>query len=643
MEFYKRSVGYEEIGRTNMLVVTATTLYFPIFLKQDYEDIGIYTDTANPVYEIVSAQGLWNLSNNGVILESTLKTTGKVGIGGVSYAMGNNNSANNGGAADSSSQQARTTNASSSNGDSSITEKPITQFGASDGILSAVPNRSAGPATTEWTGPNGFSSTNPTITGLEAGSYVLKVTDNNNNISYTSYFLQQPQGLTLDLTTINSQVNATSGCNGSAGVTPQGGQLPYTYLWYSGSPTNTLGTSTGLTSLCAGHYTVQVVDGSGTIVSAVFDITEPIVLSGNVITTTNIDCQGGNTGNITVQGEGGIGYTGYLYELTGPATETNYTGIFNNLPVGTYNVKITDNVGSFINIPVTLTQPIFVTYTYNISSYGYVGFLTQVSCFNATDGTITVNPTGGNGSYLITINGGNTNFTTPAVNGPYMFNNLIAANYTISMVDTSGCPGPTTSIQLTRPPLLSNSFTKPPQTNGFDIPCNGGSVIISATSFYTTGTFVTGYPTIPTNFHKYYVNGTLQTQCTTSGCSYGPSNSSSLVLLTLSAGSNTIITVDKFGCSASTTVNTVQPDPLSILDIGIIDSTTGTTCTGCGINDCRQAIINIIGGVTPYSILWGDGGTLITSNSYCVGTVLTVTITDANGCVLGPQNITLTP
>jgi len=116
-----------------------------------------------------------------------------------------------------------------------------------------------------------------------------------------------------------------------------------------------------------------------------------------------------------------------------------------------------------------------------------------------------------------------------------------------------------------------------------------------------------------------------------------------MVLLSLSAGTNYVTTVDKFGCSATTTVNLSIPAPLSILDIGIIDSTTGTTCTGCTINDCRQAIINIVGGVTPYSILWNDGGTLITSNSYCIGTVLTVTITDANGCVLGPQNITLTP
>lgn len=640
MEIFKRKVGYEDIGRTTNLVVTATTLYFPFFLKQSYEDIGIYTDTENPTYEVIDMSGIWNTSNNG----TSRLTVGGLGVGTVGSGPGK--TGNNG------SPQGRTSNNSFSSSDNSssdsvvsITEKPITQFGGTDGILSSSPNTNTLAKSFEWTGPNNFTSTNPTITGLEAGSYVLKVTDVNNNVSYTSYFLQQPPGLTLNLTTINSQTNATSGCNGSAGVTPQGGTLPYTYLWYSGTPTNVLGTSTGLTSLCAGSYTAQVTDANGTIVSALFDITEPIALSGNVITTTNIDCQGGSTGSITIHGEGGIGYTGYIYELTGPVSLSNNTGFFDNLPVGTYNVKITDNVGTFVNIPITLTQPIFVTYTYNMSSYGYVGYLTQISCFESSDGYITVNPSGGNGQYiskLINNDNGNT-ITSPAVLGSYTFTNLGAGSYTVSLEDTNGCHGPSTNIQLNRPPQLSNSVTLPPLYNGYNIPCANGSVTVSADSFYTTGTYVPGYPTIPSNFHKYYVNGVLQNQCTTSGCSYGISGSSSMVLLTLSALTNSITTVDKFGCSATTVVSLSIPSPIFIGEVGMINSTTGTTCTGCTINDCRQAIINIGGGTGTYSILWSDGSTLITSNSHCVGTILTVTITDTNGCVLGPQNITLIP
>ena len=65
MEVYKRSVGYEEIGRTNMLVVTATTLYFPFFLEQNLEDMGVYTDSSNTEIEILNLSGVWNLTNDG--------------------------------------------------------------------------------------------------------------------------------------------------------------------------------------------------------------------------------------------------------------------------------------------------------------------------------------------------------------------------------------------------------------------------------------------------------------------------------------------------------------------------------------------------------------------------------------------------
>ena len=44
MEIIKRKIGYQDLGVTPNLTFTATTFYFPIFLTQSYEDIGIYTD-----------------------------------------------------------------------------------------------------------------------------------------------------------------------------------------------------------------------------------------------------------------------------------------------------------------------------------------------------------------------------------------------------------------------------------------------------------------------------------------------------------------------------------------------------------------------------------------------------------------------
>ena len=65
MEIYKRKVGYEDYGKTPNLIVTATTLYFPFFLKQNFEDIGLYTDTKNPIEETNKIfNGNWNQITN---------------------------------------------------------------------------------------------------------------------------------------------------------------------------------------------------------------------------------------------------------------------------------------------------------------------------------------------------------------------------------------------------------------------------------------------------------------------------------------------------------------------------------------------------------------------------------------------------
>ncbi len=55
----------------------------------------------------------------------------------------------------------------------------------------------------------------------------------------------------------------------------------------------------------------------------------------------------------------------------------------------------------------------------------------------------------------------------------------------------------------------------------------------------------------------------------------------------------------------------------------------------------RQCLIDINGGVAPYNITWSDTSTLITSLPHCVGTTVTVTVTDVNGCVIGPISILL--
>jgi hypothetical protein len=585
VEVYKRQYGYEDFGRTNTLVITATTLNFPFFLKQSFEDMGIYTDTENPVFEVIDLKGIWNTSNDGSGQKPCLN-------------LNNCNVA--------------------------ITETPISFFGNNNGGLSAVVSTCPTPQTVQWSGPNGYTSTNLNISGLISGNYSLKITDASCDVTYVSYFLQQPQGLSFNVSTTNSQINDVNGtCNGSASVNVQGGQPPYTYSWYSG--TTSFGTTSGLTNLCAGLYTVMITDASGTIVSSIFNITEPSVLSGSVITTTNIACNGGSTGSITVLGQGGYLTTGYTYNMTGPVTASNTTGNFINLPAGSYTVQISDNAVSTFNLPVVLTQPLNVSSSLSVPSSSIIG------CFGSASGSLTVYPTGGNGIYNVQLvqtaptSGIINTFSTP----PYTFTDLDVGNYTVNIWDSTNCYATPATFTFTQRPLLNISYTQPTPVNGYDIACFGDTVVVPFATTHTSGSFTSP---IVASLIKYYVDGILSATCTTTPPSCG-------VNLNLTAGVHDITVVDAANCSATTIVTLSQPaEPLTIVDLDFI-YVPDAACLGSCPGNCKQAITNIFGGVSGYSITYIDNlsithGGGIASNPFCdnLMTSMTVTVTDANGC-----------
>jgi uncharacterized protein (DUF2141 family) len=353
MEIIKRKIGYQDLGVTPNLTFTATTFYFPLFLTQSYEDIGIYTDVKDSLADVVTGfTSAWNLSYDGS-LQKDCKTSNKCLV----------------------------TN----------TVSPATFYNASDGSLNVViTNQNTldcpSPITINWTGPDGFVSSNLNNNNLKAGSYTLKITDANCDRTIKTYNIGQPGPLDSEIGINNSQVNDTNGtCSGSATVTVTGGRPPYTFAWYSaGTTTPVLGTSITLTNICIGDYYVVITDSDGTVVTEFFNISQPPPLSGIVKTVINIDCQG-NSGEIKVQGIGGYITNGYSYTLNGV---TNNTGIFdsNITTQATYNVIITDNGSSTFTLPVVITQPI-TPIQINFSS-------TSNSFNDGIDGDISTDPTG---------------------------------------------------------------------------------------------------------------------------------------------------------------------------------------------------------------------------------------------------------
>jgi len=140
-------------------------------------------------------------------------------------------------------------------------------------------------------------------------------------------------GINLPVTSTNNNCNGQ--CKGTATVVPCGGTSPYNYSWNS-IPIQTTQTATGL---CAGNYTLTVIDASGDTSTAAFAITQPPALTAT-LTVTAADTCGRNDGSIAINASGGI--FPYTYNSF-PSGGTS--AIIGHLSSITYTVIVTDANG----------------------------------------------------------------------------------------------------------------------------------------------------------------------------------------------------------------------------------------------------------------------------------------------------------
>src|SRR5208283_3080777 len=139
----------------------------------------------------------------------------------------------------------------------------------------------------------------------------------------------------------------------------------------------------------------------------------------------------------------------------------------------------------------------------------------QVSCNNASDGSITVTAAGGTGAYSYTLNGG-------AAQSSNVFSGLSSGSYSIMVFDANNCSASAgAAIVIANPPLLTASASGSSQVS-----CNNASDgMITVTAAGGTGAY------------SYSLNG-------------GTAQSSN-VFSGLSAGSYSIMVFDANNCSTS--------------------------------------------------------------------------------------------
>lgn len=371
---------------------------------------------------------------------------------------------------------------------------PITCNGASDGIITVTAGGGvAGYNFTLSSGP--VASGNPSVnfTGLPAGNYSATVTDANGCTTGTSTIaLNEPAPLVPSVSITSNYNGQHVSCNGASDgtirVTQTGGTPTYTYQFVE-IPGNTTGQTSGIfTGIPAGTYTFVVRDiNLCQATTAPITVTEPTPITASASVTSNyngaqISCNGANDAIITVTSSGGTGAATYVFDQFAFSNQTGrFSGVFTSVQPGVgYTFTATDANGcSVVTAPVNVTEPAALTAT-GIASSNYNGF--NVSCFNYTDGAITVTPTGGTGALTFTLleNPGNT---TGQVSG--VFTGLRAGNYRVRISDVNGCLFTTTPITVTQPNDLSISIAITSNYNGYHVSCfgaNDGEITVTSTT-----------------------------------------------------------------------------------------------------------------------------------------------------------------
>ncbi|WP_395054952.1 PKD domain-containing protein [Flavobacterium sp.] len=452
----------------------------------------------------------------------------------------------------------------------------------STNITGGIPFSTNPPYTILWTGPNSFTSNASSISNLIPGLYNLSITDAGGCPISTNYTITEPLEMILT-TDVNNNITCFGNNNGAISISVTGGTGTYFYVWTKNG-TN-FATTEDITNLSPATYIVSVSDDNNCPPKTLtFTITEPPILSVNLVSQTNVDCYGFATGAITISTTGGTpletspGIFNYTYSWTGA---NGYASSSQNLTIliaGTYNLVVTDNLGCTKNLSVTITQSteIIITAT-----------TTPIECYGDNDATINTTISGGNAPYQI-------QWSNLAIG--LNQNNLAPGNYTITVTDTFGCIKSST-INIPSPPLFD---VNPVITNISCFGANDGSIVLN---------FVGGIA--PVNLV------------------WSDGSPAGITRNNLSAGTYSVIITDAKPCTISRTFTIIEPQLLVL-------SANTTNALDC--NNANSGGINLLvsGGTPPFNYVWNNGTTTEDLLNIAAGNY-SVTVTDSRSCVKSAQ------
>jgi outer membrane protein OmpA-like peptidoglycan-associated protein len=516
-------------------------------------------------------------------------------------------------------------------------------FGQTKGSIQISTSGGKEPYRYAWS--TGDSTRN--ISNLAVGDYSLALTDANGcskNLKATI------TGSALLESKIREIVNVKcfGDKTGAVSVDVNGGSQPYAFAWSNKA------TGQNLRDLPAGDYQLTVKDGKGCTSTLTTKIIQPAALTIALDTVYNVKCTKENKGFVDISVSGGTQPYSYLWS-NGSQTED----LVNTL-AGNYSVKVKDGQGCVSNLNASVTEPLKLTLT--------LDSLVNVACSGQETGKVTVRANGGVQPYNYLWN---TGASTRSVK------KIAAGDYSVSVTDANGCKSNYNAV-VTQPRKLIKSIDAIT-----DIRCSGentGSIFVTVLEGITPYSFKWNNGAQSEDLDNLAAGNYKLTITEGNGCQsileanieepklfqavtasvsnvkcYGETLGAVDITVTggvepylyawsngskaedikdVRADSYSVLITDANGCLKTLHTQITEPSLLTMN----IDSVRNVKCCG----DASGAIfISVAGGVKPYKYQWSHGATTEDITNLTLG-VYTVTVTDANGCVVStPDEMTL--
>ena len=507
------------------------------------------------------------------------------------------------------------------------------------------------------------------FTTLSADTYTFKVTDSSGGVNDSVLV-----NILVDDCFIAGLINVTdttcNNPNGSFEVSVTTDSYPLSvdvfrdggagFNFYNNYILTTFGSY--ITDLPNGDYYVDITDFGG---ASATTVSSPVTISGStpldyeLVVTNNSNC-GIPSGKVEISGLTGSSYT-YLWSNGGTGDEI--TG----LTAGTYSVTVTDVFGC----ELTKTAEVL-----NSSSLGIISITTtQPGCLTS-NGTVTINISGGSAPYYYSA----ATESTTTSSTSFTFTGVTAGDFPIFVQDASLCQLSTSTIVNGAGGLTSVSITQSP-TNcdsavNLDIIVDGAGTPF--TYSYTGQTNPSNTSTYITNLNSHtFLNlppDTYDVKITTStGCEYSvvevvsttPKFSVSATTTGATCGSSNGSVIIEVGTGYTGVLDYVLSSGQSILDVNLssytfnnlvagsyvitvtdqdgcfiteeFDITTSgdfgylLTTTNCVLGDDGTASVTVFAGEPTFIYSWSNGESTSSISGLSGGTY-SVVVTDDNGC-----------